>query len=45
MGGVAARLRDWLAASIRERLTEPLGDALDGAILLARTRAVEKETA
>jgi glucosamine kinase len=43
MGGVAARMRDWLAASIRERLTEPLGDALDGAILLARTRAVDKE--
>jgi glucosamine kinase len=43
MGGVAARMRDWLAASIRERLTEPLGDALDGAILLARTRAAEKD--
>lgn len=43
MGGVAARMRDWLAASIRERLREPIGDALDGAILLARTRAVEKE--
>jgi glucosamine kinase len=36
MGGVAARMRDWLAPSIRERLREPLGDALDGAILLAR---------
>ncbi len=45
MGGVSVRMRDWLAASIRERLTEPLGDALDGAILLARTRAVEKELA
>ncbi|HLL58798.1 MAG TPA: BadF/BadG/BcrA/BcrD ATPase family protein [Allosphingosinicella sp.] len=45
MGGVSARMRDWLAASIRERLTEPLGDALDGAILLARTRAAEKELA
>ena len=45
VGGVAARMRDWLAASIRERLTEPLGDALDGAILLARTRAAEKEGA
>ncbi|MDP8912026.1 MAG: hypothetical protein M3N39_00450 [Pseudomonadota bacterium] len=43
MGGVSARMRDWLAASIRERLTDPLGDALDGAILLARTRAAEKE--
>jgi glucosamine kinase len=36
MGGVAARMRDWLSPSIRERLREPLGDALDGAILLAR---------
>jgi glucosamine kinase len=45
MGGVAARMRDWLAASIRERLSEPLGDALDGAILLARTRAAAKEAA
>lgn len=43
MGGVAARMRDWLAASLRERLSEPLGDALDGAILLARTRAREKD--
>jgi len=45
LGGVAARMRDWLAASIRERLSEPLGDALDGAILLARTRAAAKEAA
>jgi glucosamine kinase len=45
MGGVAARMRDWLAAGVRDRLTEPLGDALDGAVLLARTRAVEKEEA
>jgi glucosamine kinase len=43
MGGVATRMREWLAASIRERLSDPVGDALDGAILLARTRAVEKE--
>ena len=42
MGGVAARMRDWLAVSIRERLREPLGDALDGAILLAR-RPVDGE--
>lgn len=45
MGGIAARMRDWLAAGVRERLTEPIGDALDGAVLLARTRAVEKEAA
>jgi hypothetical protein len=39
MGGIAAPMRDWLAPSVRERLREPLGDPLDGAILLARTRA------
>lgn len=39
MGGVAARMQDWLAASIRARLREPLGDALDGAVLLAKRRA------
>lgn len=38
MGGVAERMRDWLAASIRARLRNPLGDPLDGAILLARKR-------
>ncbi len=36
MGGIAARMRDWLSVSIRERLREPFGDALDGAILLAQ---------
>jgi glucosamine kinase len=45
MGGIAARMRPWLAASIRERLSEPLGDPLDGAILLARTRAAAKGAA
>jgi glucosamine kinase len=45
MGGVAARMRDWLPPSIRERLSEPIGDSLDGAILLARTRAQEKQVA
>jgi glucosamine kinase len=39
VGGMAAPLRDWLAPSIREQLQDPLGDPLDGAILLARTRA------
>lgn len=43
MGGVAARMQPWLAAGIRERLREPLGDPLDGAILLARTKAIAKE--
>lgn len=43
MGGVAARMQDWLSASIRERLGEPLGDALDGAILLARSRVPDED--
>ncbi len=42
MGGVAARMREWLAPSIRARLREPLGDALDGAVLLARRRAEQE---
>ena len=42
MGGVATRMRDWLAASLRARLSDPFGDPLDGAILLARTRAARK---
>ena len=41
VGGMASPLRDWLAPSIKEQLHDPLGDPLDGAILLARTRAVE----
>jgi glucosamine kinase len=41
MGGVGTRMREWLAPSIREKLREPLGDALDGAVLLARTRAAQ----
>lgn len=39
MGGMASSMRDWLSPSIREQLRDPLGDPLDGAILLARTRA------
>lgn len=39
MGGMASPMWDWLAPSIREHLRDPLGDPLDGAILLARTRA------
>ena len=42
MGGVAARMRDWLAPSVRARLREPLGDAIDGALLLARRRAEQE---
>jgi glucosamine kinase len=43
MGGMASPMRDWLAPRIREQLREPLGDPLDGAILLARTRAGKKD--
>lgn len=39
MGGMGGPIRDWLAPSIRQRLRDPLGDPLDGAILLARSRA------
>jgi glucosamine kinase len=41
MGSVGVRMREWLAPSVRDRLRDPLGDALDGAILLARTRATQ----
>ena len=43
VGGMAAPMRDWLAPSIRERLQDPLGDPLDGAILLARARAEKND--
>jgi glucosamine kinase len=45
MGSIGVRMRDWLAPSVRERLRDPLGDALDGAILLARTRAAQASEA
>jgi glucosamine kinase len=38
MGGLSDVLYDWLAAGLRKRLREPLGDSLDGALLLARSR-------
>lgn len=34
-GGLAPRIRPWLRARTVERLVEPLGDPLDGALLLA----------
>jgi len=43
MGGMASSMHDWLSPSIREQLRDPLGDPLDGAILLARTRAGKKD--
>lgn len=38
-GGLAPRMRPWLRARTAQRLSEPLGDALDGALLLAGYRA------
>jgi glucosamine kinase len=35
MGGLAQRIKPWLRARIVDRLCEPMGDALDGALLLA----------
>lgn len=38
-GGLAASIEQWLAPSTRELLVAPLGDALSGALLLARLEA------
>lgn len=40
MGGLAPRLTDWLAAGVRERLRAPKGDALEGAMYLAKLRGL-----
>jgi glucosamine kinase len=39
VGGFAAALQPWLAPKIRSRLIEPLGDAVQGALTLARAAA------
>ncbi|HXH03612.1 MAG TPA: BadF/BadG/BcrA/BcrD ATPase family protein [Candidatus Competibacteraceae bacterium] len=36
LGGLAGVMAQWLAPPLRARLVEPRGDALDGALLLAR---------
>jgi glucosamine kinase len=36
IGGLAAPLSAWLPEECRAHVTEPLGDALDGALILAR---------
>ena len=38
-GGLAPRMEEWLSAGTRCRLVAPLGDALDGALQLARLSA------
>jgi glucosamine kinase len=39
MGGLAQHIEPWLAEEVRERLVPPLGDALSGALALARAEA------
>jgi glucosamine kinase len=39
LGGLATPLGAWLPESVRKRLSEPKGDALEGAILMARRSA------
>jgi glucosamine kinase len=39
MGGLAPIMVDWISPATRERLVRPEGDALDGAIRLARSAA------
>lgn len=36
MGGLAPHIRPWLSDPLQAKIVEPAGDALDGAILLAR---------
>jgi glucosamine kinase len=38
MGGLSARMIEWIAAGLRKRLREPRGDSLDGGVWLARMR-------
>jgi glucosamine kinase len=40
VGGLASSLRSWLSATTASQLVEPFGDALDGALQLARSAAV-----
>jgi glucosamine kinase len=35
VGGLAARMKPWLRARIASQISDPMGDALDGALLLA----------
>ncbi len=38
MGGLSEHIKPWLPSDIRQEITEPEGDALDGALLLARKK-------
>jgi glucosamine kinase len=39
LGGLAPSIEKWLAADTRRRLVPPIGDAVDGALQLARLAA------
>ena len=43
VGGFAAAMRPWLAAETKTHLIEPAGDALQGALMLARSAAESLE--
>jgi len=45
MGGLAVPVHRWLATDIQTRLVTPLGDALSGALTLARTQAAGDQPA
>ncbi len=45
LGGLAEPLRPWLPAALAARLAAPAADALDGAILMARRAAAERDAA
>lgn len=42
MGGLAEAMTPWLPERLRGRLSAPMGDALDGAVLMARRTAEEQ---
>src|SRR3546814_9185127 len=44
MGGLAPRIKPWLRARVVEKLSAPLGDALDGALILAGLPRSEEHT-
>ena len=44
LGGLSAKMRPWLRARTVARLSEPLGDALSGALYLAGLPARATET-
>jgi len=43
VGGLSVRLRPWLRVRTAERLSEPLGDPVSGALLLARGIAITND--